>query len=158
MKEMRHNKFTFNEQTGVTLMEVLISLSILSIGLLSLLHYSASSVKELSENNPRSMALDVAADSMVQIYVAANSHDLAGVKSKIEQLSASPITKATYKVTVTPTSLKNGNGHQLLQADGTLSATTSWISPLSLGLKIQFLDHTNMAKNISISAPYTIVF
>lgn len=139
-------------------MEVLVSLSILSIGLLSLLHYSASSVKELSENNPRSMALDVAADSMVQIYVAANNNDLTAVKTRIEQLGAAQIVKSTYKVKIIPKSVKNGNGDQLLQANGTLSATSSWISPLSLGLKVQFLDHMDMTQNVSIDVPYTVVF
>jgi len=155
---MRHKNLIINKQTGITLMEVLVSLSILSIGLLSLLHYSASSVKEISENNPRSMALNVAADSMVQIYVAANNNDLAAMKTKIEQLGASQIVKATYKVTVTPKSVKNGNGNELLQADGTLSATSTWISPLSLGLNVQFLDHKDMKQNVTIDVPYTLVF
>ena len=159
MNAMRHNNFSLIGQKGITLLEVLISLGIFFIGLLSLLHYSASSVKQLSENNPRSMALDAAADSMVQIYIAANNNELDVVKTKIQELGT--IQKGTYTFTLTPGSLKNGDGSELLQnSDGNISvsSTDTWVSPLSLGLRVQFLDHTNSQQNVTINVPFTIVF
>jgi Tfp pilus assembly protein PilV len=156
---MRHLRFSFTGQTGITLVEVLISLSIFSIGLLSLLHYSASSIKELSENNPRSMALDAATDSMVQTYIAANTNDLTAMATNIQTLiSGSQIDTGPYNYTVTAKSLKNSNGDELVQADGTLRDTSTWVSPLSLGLSVQFVDRTDSAKNVTVNVPFTIVF
>lgn len=160
MNAMQHHKFSLTRQAGVTLVEVLISMSIFSIGLLSLLHYSAGSVKQLSENNPRSLALEAAEDSMVAVYIAANNNDLETIKTKIEQMSSMTIVKGPYRFTVTPASLKNADNSntELLGVDGTLSDTASWVSPLSLGIRVQFGDRTDSQENVTLNVPFTIVF
>ena len=131
------------KKSGFTILEILVTLIILSLGILSISHITGNALSELSDNEARSMALHAAAKDLEPLYIAANI-SMNAFKDALEQYDTD--NDNIYDNVMITQSNSNNNYTLLLTAATDSSkipknllfdeAPNTWNSPITVGVKV----------------------
>ena len=129
-------------QTGMTLLEVLISLIILAIGLIGLAQLSGNVIRSSNTDSDMSVSMAAVTNQMVPLYVAAANSRTAfetPFNSLVTGMDITANNGMNFKMQIAEA--VDANGTALIGGP----AIAAWISPIRVGIRISFEGLTDVS-------------
>lgn len=141
------------KQHGFTLIEVLVSLLVFSLGLLGIALYTASGLKTSSSNQVRATSVYAASLAMEPVLYQTRADCLSAALGTFPRTVTSDNGKDSY--TVNLVRANDGSGTQVAANNGIAVGASTWVSPVTITLGIPY---TGSDSKIYTAYPsYTVV-
>ncbi|HEX5337543.1 MAG TPA: prepilin-type N-terminal cleavage/methylation domain-containing protein [Gallionella sp.] len=141
------------KQQGLTLIEVLVSLLVFSLGLLGVALYTASGIKTASANQARATSVYAASLAMEPVLYQTRSDCLSAALGTFPRTVTSDNGKDSYTINLVRAS--DGRGNQIAANNAISVAASAWVSPVTITLGIPYPGSDN--KVYTAYPSYTVV-
>lgn len=142
-----------NRQHGFTLIEVLVSLLIFSLGLLGIALYTASGLKSNASNQARATSVYAASLAMEPVLYQTRADCLSAALGAFPRTVTSDNGKDSY--TIDLVRARDGSGTQVAANNAISVASGTWVSPVTITLGVPYLGSNN--KTYTAYPSYTVV-
>ncbi len=140
-------------QHGFTLIETLVSLLVFWLGLLGIALYTASGLKTASSNQARATSVYAASLAMEPVLYQTRADCLSAALGTFPRQVSSDNGKDTYLVSLVRAS--DGSGAQIATTNAITTASSTWVSPITITLGIPYTGSNNTTYTAYPS--YTVV-
>lgn len=140
-------------QHGFTLIEVLVSLLVFWIGLLGIALYTANGLKTTSSNQLRATSVYAASLAIEPLLYQTRSDCLSAALGSFPRTVTSDNAKDSFLISMIRAS--DGSGKQIASNNAITTASTAWISPITITLGIPYTGSDN--KIYTAYPSYTVV-
>lgn len=144
---------TVDKHLGFTLIEVLISLLVFSLGLLGIALYTASGLKTATANQVRSTSVYAASLAMEPVLYQTRPDCLASALGTFPRTVTSDNGKDKYTIDLVRAS--DGGGTQVAANNGIALGAGAWVSPVTVTLGVPYTGSDN--KVYTAYPSYTVV-
>ncbi|BBI98912.1 hypothetical protein FGKAn22_06050 [Ferrigenium kumadai] len=142
-----------NKQHGFTLIEVLVSLLVFSLGLLGIALYTASGLKASSSNQARATSVYAASLAMEPVLYQTRADCLSAVLGTFPRTVTSDNGKDNYTINLVRAS--DGSGTQVAANNAISVSSGTWVSPLTITLGVPYPGSDS--KIYTVYPSYTVV-
>jgi len=142
-----------HKQHGFTLIEVLVSLLVFSLGLLGIALYTASGLKTASANQMRATSVYAASLAMEPVLYQTRADCLSAALGTFPRTVTSDNGKDSYTINLVRAS--DGGGTQVAANNAISVASTAWVSPVTITLGIPYPGSDS--KTYTAYPSYTVV-
>jgi prepilin-type N-terminal cleavage/methylation domain-containing protein len=126
----------YPKQRGFTLIEVMVSLVVFSLGLLGIGLYTSSGLKASTVSQVRATSVYAASLAMEPVLYQTRADCLSNVLGTFPRTVTSDNGKDKYTVNLVRAS--DGGGTQIAANNGIAAASSTWISPVTITLGIPY--------------------
>lgn len=142
-----------HKQQGFTLIEVLVSLLVFSLGLLGIALYTASGLKASSSNQVRATSVYAASLAMEPVLYQTRADCLSAALGTFPRTVTSDNGKDSYTINLVRAS--DGGGTQVAANNGISVGSGAWVSPVTITLGIPYAGSDS--KVYTAYPSYTVV-
>ena len=141
------------KQSGFTLIEIMVSLLVFSLGLLGIAMYTANGLKTSSVNQVRATSVYAASLAMEPVLYQTRADCLASALGTFPRTVTSDNGKDKY--TIDMVSASDGGGTQVAANNGIVLGAGAWVSPVTVTLGVPYTGSDN--KIYTAYPSYTVV-